>query len=117
MIEEGLVLDGVSLWLGERRLIGPLDLTIAPGDVATLMGPSGCGKSSLLAYICGTLDPAFRAKGHVRLGGIDRVLHRTWKMAKTGNVTVSFGAPLHLSGDNYENLAAQVEDAVRKLGA
>lgn len=71
MIEEGLVLDGVSLWLGERRLIGPLDLTIAPGGVATLMGPSGSGKSSLLAFICGTLDPAFRARGQVRLGGVD----------------------------------------------
>ena len=71
MTEQGLVLDGVALWLGERRLIGPLDLAIAPGDVATLMGPSGSGKSSLLAFICGTLDPAFRSTGQVRLGGID----------------------------------------------
>jgi long-chain acyl-CoA synthetase len=53
----------------------------------------------------------------VRLIGIDRVLHHTWKMAKPGKVTVKFGAPLQLSGDNYENLAAQVEEAVRKLGA
>jgi long-chain acyl-CoA synthetase len=52
----------------------------------------------------------------VRLIGIDRVLHHTWKMAKPGKVTVKFGAPLQLSGDNYENLAAQVEQAVRKLG-
>jgi long-chain acyl-CoA synthetase len=53
----------------------------------------------------------------VRLEGIDRVLHHTWKMAKRGNVTVSFGAPMRLSGDDYVSLAAQVEDAVRKLGA
>ncbi len=69
MMRAGLVLDGVSLWLGERRLIGPLDLAIAPGDVATLMGPSGSGKSSLLAFICGTLDPAFRAAGKLMLDG------------------------------------------------
>lgn len=71
MTAEGLVLDGVGLWLGGRRLIGPIDLALAPGDVAVLMGPSGSGKSSLLAFLCGTLDPAFRAEGRIRLAGQD----------------------------------------------
>jgi long-chain acyl-CoA synthetase len=53
----------------------------------------------------------------VRLEGIDRVLHQTWKMAKPGPVNVTFGAPMQLSGDDYVDLAAQVESAVRKLGA
>jgi putative thiamine transport system ATP-binding protein len=35
------------------------------------MGSSGSGKSSLLAFICGTLDPAFTAEGRVLLDGID----------------------------------------------
>jgi long-chain acyl-CoA synthetase len=53
----------------------------------------------------------------IRLAGIDRVLHQTWKMARPGRVTVSFGAPLRLSGDDYSALTLRVEDAVRKLGA
>ncbi len=69
--KEGLVLEQVGLWLGQRRLLGPLDLAIAPGENATLMGPSGSGKSSLLAFLCGTLDPAFRCQGRVRLNGRD----------------------------------------------
>jgi putative thiamine transport system ATP-binding protein len=68
---EGLVLEQVGLWLGQRRLLGPLDLAIAPGENATLMGPSGSGKSSLLAFLCGTLDPVFRGQGRVRLDGRD----------------------------------------------
>jgi putative thiamine transport system ATP-binding protein len=67
----GLVLAGVYLGLGARLLVPPLSLTVAPGEVATVMGPSGSGKSSLLAYICGTLDPAFRAGGRVRLDDVD----------------------------------------------
>lgn len=68
---QGLLLEQVGLWLGERRLLGPLDLAIAPGESATLMGPSGSGKSSLLAFLCGTLDPAFRSQGRVLLDGKD----------------------------------------------
>jgi long-chain acyl-CoA synthetase len=53
----------------------------------------------------------------VRLDGVDRVLHQKWKMAKPGRVSVTFGAPLRLTGDNYVELASKVEKAVRKLGA
>jgi long-chain acyl-CoA synthetase len=51
----------------------------------------------------------------VRLEGVDRVLHRTWHMARPGHVRVAFGAPMRLTGADYEALAKQVEDAVRAL--
>lgn len=51
----------------------------------------------------------------VRLVGLDKVLHRTWRMAIPGRVTVKFGPALHLQGDDYAKLAKQVEDAVRRL--
>jgi 1-acyl-sn-glycerol-3-phosphate acyltransferase len=51
----------------------------------------------------------------VRLEGVDRVLHPSWKMARPGRVRVSFGKPMRLTGEHYEALAQQVEDAVRGL--
>ncbi|HEY8551328.1 MAG TPA: AMP-binding protein [Vicinamibacterales bacterium] len=51
----------------------------------------------------------------VRLVGLDRVLHQSWKMARPGPVRVVFGKPLRLAGDDYAALAKQVEDAVRVL--
>ena len=51
----------------------------------------------------------------VRLDGVDRVLHTKWKMARPGRVSVTFGRPMRLSGDNYAELAQQVEQAVRDL--
>ena len=50
-------------------LFPPLDLSIAPGEIVTIMGPSGCGKSTLLSWISGWLSPDFRACGDVCLGG------------------------------------------------
>jgi long-chain acyl-CoA synthetase len=51
----------------------------------------------------------------VRLDGLDRVLHHTWRMARPGRARVAFGAPMLLSGDDYEALAGRVEEAVRGL--
>ena len=64
-----LHLVGVHISLQHRPLFAPLNLTVHPGEVITVMGPSGCGKSTLLNYLCGTLPPAFEAEGSVRLGG------------------------------------------------
>ena len=69
-----LRLQGVRLAVGGRTLVGPLSATVQPGECLTLMGPSGCGKSSLLAWLAGTLDPAFEAQGRVAVGESDLTL-------------------------------------------
>lgn len=65
----GLALRDVTLGVAGKRLLGQLSLDVAPGAIATIMGPSGSGKSSLLAYLCGTLDPVFAATGQAMLDG------------------------------------------------
>jgi putative thiamine transport system ATP-binding protein len=66
-----LELSGVGISLHGRVLVPPLSLAIDGGRVAVLMGPSGSGKSSLLAHLCGTLDPVFDTVGRATLGGVD----------------------------------------------
>jgi long-chain acyl-CoA synthetase len=51
----------------------------------------------------------------VRIEGLDKVLHQSMKMAKPGRVRVAFGAPMRLSGDDYEALASEVRAAVLRL--
>jgi long-chain acyl-CoA synthetase len=53
----------------------------------------------------------------VRLVGADRRLHQKARFPTPGRVTVRFGPPLYLQGDDYAALAKQVEAAVRALGA
>ena len=64
------LLDATIL-AGGRPLFAPLTLEVPPGVAVTVMGPSGVGKSSLLAWACGTLDPALIGAGRVLLGGAD----------------------------------------------
>ena len=51
----------------------------------------------------------------VRLEGLDRVLHHTRRWPRRGAVRVTFGAALHLEGDDYAALAQRVEQAVIRL--
>ena len=51
----------------------------------------------------------------VRIDGLDTVLHHSWKWPRRGQARVAFGAPLHLSGDDYDENARVVERAVRGL--
>lgn len=51
----------------------------------------------------------------VRIDGVHKILHVSSRMARPGKVTVRFGPPMRLKGDDYAALARQVEDAVRAL--
>ena len=51
----------------------------------------------------------------VRIEGLDRILHLSWRMARPGPARVAFGEPLRLEGEDYRGLADQVETAVRSL--
>ncbi|MEJ1996436.1 MAG: ATP-binding cassette domain-containing protein [Limibacillus sp.] len=96
-----LELKRVRLALDGKTLLGPLDLTVAPGEIVTLMGPSGCGKSSLLSYLCGTLDPAFEAEGELRpelRGKKERQARIEEALAEAGMAGFADRDPATLSG-------------------
>jgi putative thiamine transport system ATP-binding protein len=67
----GLILQSVTISVGQRTLISNLDLTVRQGSVVTVMGPSGSGKSTLISFIGGHLEPAFRATGQVLIDSRD----------------------------------------------
>jgi 1-acyl-sn-glycerol-3-phosphate acyltransferase len=51
----------------------------------------------------------------VRLEGLDRVLHHTWKFPRRGPVRVTFGPAMLLKGNDYGAMAKRVETAVCHL--
>ena len=54
-----LRVDGLTAgWRPGRSDLGPLDLTIEPGEHLAITGPNGSGKSTLLAVLARHLDPS-----------------------------------------------------------
>ena len=89
---------------GWSILIFPEGVRAATGEIKPFRGGVGMIASRLEVPVV-----------PVRLDGLDRVLHQTWRMARPGRVRVAFGAPLRLRGEDYAALAKQVEEQVRSL--
>jgi len=49
----GIRAIGASKHFGELEALAPFDLSVARGELVTLIGPSGCGKTTLLRMIAG----------------------------------------------------------------
>lgn len=127
----GLVTRGLSAGYGERPLLGPLDLAVAPGRFVCLIGANGAGKSTLIRTLCG-MQPAIG--GEVLLDGaplaalpaIERarrlavvLTERTAVALMTGRELASLGRYPHLGwgGRLGEQDHAAVTSALQRAGA
>jgi branched-chain amino acid transport system ATP-binding protein len=61
-----LELAGVDAFYGKAQILFDLSLTVAQGEVVTVIGANGAGKSTTLNVIIGRVKPAV---GEVRLDG------------------------------------------------
>ena len=57
MAEPALRLVGIEKRYGEARAVAGINLSVAEGELVTLLGPSGCGKTTTLALIAGFFAP------------------------------------------------------------
>jgi branched-chain amino acid transport system ATP-binding protein len=63
-----LGVEGVWAWYGEAQAVRDVSLTVAPGEIVTLVGRNGAGKTTLLRCVMGLQA---RSEGTITLQGRD----------------------------------------------
>jgi ABC-type multidrug transport system ATPase subunit len=59
-------ISGLTRSFGKRQVLGPVSVTVAPGERLALTGPNGSGKSTFLRCVAGTVAPS---SGTVTISG------------------------------------------------
>ena len=66
MTEPAILVDGLSVRLGEAEILKKVNVSVARGEFVAVIGPNGAGKSTLLRCIDGIIEPTV---GRVEIGG------------------------------------------------
>jgi len=90
-MSDGVRLETLSVARGGRSVVREVSMTIARGQVTTLLGANGAGKSTLVLAVAGVLRPS---GGKVLLGDRDLTGKRPEKIRRAGVAVVPEGRRL-----------------------
>jgi len=76
-----LEITNLQAWYGESHILHNLSLTVAPGEVVTLLGRNGAGRTSTLRAIMGLTG---RRTGSIQIGGVESIELPTYRIAHLG---------------------------------
>ncbi len=116
--------EAVTKAYGDVIAVDGISLTVAPGELVTLLGPSGCGKTTTLRLIAG-LEMA--TSGRIFIGDTDvtklsattrdvSMVFQSYALFPHMTVAENVGYGLKVSRVKKEQLRARVHDALDMVG-
>ena len=106
-----ITLSDAGVVRGGRTLVSGVDLTIARGEIVTLIGPNGSGKSTTAKLATGVLKPSMGSvtrKPGLRIGYVPQKLSIDWTLPLTVERLMT------LTG---RHAPAEIEAALEAVGA
>ena len=98
-----LVVEGLQSAYGRSRVLFGIDLSVAAGEVVTLLGRNGMGKTTTIKSIFGLLTPS---AGRVSIDGVDVTGQKPHVIARHGLGLVPEGRQIFPTLTVEENLIA-----------
>ena len=111
-----LSLRALEVFAGERRLLGPLDLDLAPGRCLGVVGESGSGKSLTALSLLGLLPAGLRASGTLAHDGATFTLGSRAHAALRGRVLGWVPQDPLASLHPLRSVGAQLRETLRAHG-
>jgi len=95
-----LEVTALEVRYGRNRAVKSIDLTVAEGEIVTVLGANGAGKTSLLRALQGVVP----ASGRVRFAGADISTASPAARVRAGLVLVPEGRQIFVAQTVHENL-------------
>ena len=76
-----LEIKGLHAWYGESHILHDMNLSVAQGEVVTLLGRNGAGRTSTMRAIMGLTG---RRSGSIKINGIETIALPTHRIAHFG---------------------------------
>ena len=99
-----------------RQALGPIDLTLADGEIVALVGPSGCGKSTAMRLLAGLEQPARGRVDRTAGRGETSLVFQAPTLAPWMSAQANVALPLELAGVDRQEARSRARDALSRVG-